>query len=110
MASTVSAVADVALGVTAAASLAFTIAAAVAAGQATEMRVDEGIGDYSQAIDDVKARAPMNREEHATAMGNMVKIRDFVAFVADQERGVEGDEKVKGDITLGKEEIGIENK
>ena len=57
MASTVSAVADVALGVTAAASLAFTIAAAVAAGQATEMKVDEGIEDYSRAIADVKARS-----------------------------------------------------
>ncbi len=57
MANTVSAGANVALGITAAATLAFTIAAAVAQGQATEMKVDEGIEDYSRAIADVKARS-----------------------------------------------------
>jgi len=35
----------------------FMIAAAVATGEATELKIEEGIGDYSQAIADVKARS-----------------------------------------------------
>ena len=61
-------------------------------------------------IDAVVGKAPMTREEHAMAMTNMTKMRDFVAYVADQERKVVDDEEARGEINAGKEEIGIEPK
>ena len=61
-------------------------------------------------IDVVMGKARMTRDEHAQAMTNMTKMRDFVAFVADQERKVADDQEAKGEITAGKEELGIKNK
>lgn len=58
-------------------------------------------------LDAVVARAPMTREEHAQAMSNMTKMRDFVSYVADQERNVGGDIKANSDIVLGKEKVGV---
>ncbi len=60
-------------------------------------------------IDAVVGKALLTRDEHAVAMGNLAKMRDFVAFVADQERKVEGDEEAKDTIAAGKEEKGIKN-
>lgn len=54
--------------------------------------------------------AKLTREEHARLMGNMTKMRDFVAFVADQERKLAEDKETEKNITGGKENIGIENK
>lgn len=79
-------------------------------GDGTERISMDDIYTILAEIDEVMGRASMTREEHAQAMGNMVKIRDFVAFVADQERGVEGDETAKDAISAGKEDVGIANK
>lgn len=61
-------------------------------------------------IDVVVGKACMTREEHALAMANMTKMRDFVSYVADQERKLDDDNGVEKEITSGKEEIGIEHK
>ncbi len=61
-------------------------------------------------IDAVVGRAPMTRDEHAQAMTNMTKMRDFVSFVADQERKLAEDKETEKVITAGKEEVGIEHK
>ncbi len=61
-------------------------------------------------IDAVVGKAPMTREEHAQAMTNMTKMRDFVAYVADQERKAAGDEEARKEITADKGKLDIEAK
>lgn len=67
----------------------------------------EDIYTILSEIDAFGAKAPGDRGEHAAFMTNMTKMRDFVAFVADQERKVADDEKAKEEISAGKEELGI---
>ncbi len=69
MANTVSAGANVAMGITAAAALALEIAAIAATAVGTGMKIDEGIGDYSQAIADVKARSGDISDEASRRIG-----------------------------------------
>ena len=67
----------------------------------------EDIYSILNEIDEVGAKSLMNRNGHALFMGNMVKMRDFVACVANKERDIKGDDKAKEVIIVGKEEIGI---
>ena len=76
-------------------------------GDGPERVTVEDIYSILQEIDDVTAKAPMTREEHAVVMGNMAKIRDFVACVAQQTRTVEGDEKAKDQIDADKVGAGV---
>lgn len=61
-------------------------------------------------IDAFGANAPGNREEHAVFMGNMTKMRDFVAYVAEQERKANDSKEARAEIAAGKEEIGVKDK
>ncbi len=70
----------------------------------------EDIYSILAEIDAVVGKVRMTRDEHAQAMTNITKMRDFVACVADQERKLAGDKEANKDIVLGKEEIGIKDK
>ena len=79
-------------------------------GDETERVTMEDIYTILAEIDEGVGEAKLTRKEHAHLMGNMTRMRDFVAFVADKERDVEGDEQAKDDISEGKDGIGIPNK
>ena len=79
-------------------------------GDETERVTMEDIYSILAEIDEGVAEAKLTRKEHAQLMGNMTRMRDFVAFVADKERGVEKDEQARDDISKGKDEIGIPDK
>ncbi len=69
MANTVSAGANVSQAITAGLALALEITAIYATAVGTAMKIDEGIGDYSQAIADVKARSGDISDEASRRIG-----------------------------------------
>lgn len=70
----------------------------------------EDIYSILAEIDEVGAKACVNRKEHAVFMENMTKMRDFVAYVADQERKAADDTEARDTITTDKGELGIKPK
>ena len=76
-------------------------------GDETERVTVEDIYSILAELDDGVAAARLTRDEHARMMGNMAKMRDFVAAVAQKERTIEGDEAAKDKIDADKVAAGV---